>query len=197
MVLAGIGLPTASLCSTKLGLRYIYKVYHTRRQTRTFAKLGLVFVGTAISTMALLLSAGMFKLLAFNLAGLFIMSMIANFDILAGRIPIYFLFTAFILAFAFGLSNDRWIGLLLGGLTNLALGSILHWLGEKYAAKRFQDHPNIVCLSMGFTFGAGSLGAKVGIPLAVSDFFNRLDLGSPLYPAYFYAGKASNDQHDS
>jgi hypothetical protein len=166
MVLVGIVLPTASLCAVKLGLRYIYKVYHTRRQTRTFAKLGLVFVVTAISSMALLLSAGMFKLLAFNLVGLLIMSMVANFDILAGRIPIYFMFSAIILGFAFGLNDDRRIGLLLGGLTNLALGSILHWLGEKYAAKRFQDHPNIVGFGMGDAFASGSLGALVGLPLA-------------------------------
>ncbi|MBW6465064.1 MAG: hypothetical protein K0B06_00990 [Brevefilum sp.] len=122
---------------------------------------------TAISTMAFLLSTGMFKLLAFNLVGLLIMSMVANFDILAGRIPIYFMFSAFILGFAFGLSNDRWIISLMGGLTNLALGSILHLLGKKYATMRFQEHPNIVSFGMGDTFGAGSSGALVGFPLAV------------------------------
>jgi hypothetical protein len=167
IVLIGTALPAASLCLSKQGLRYIYKVYHTQRDTKTFAKLGLDFAVTTISAMVLMLTTETLSLLMFKLAGLFIMSMIAYSDILAGRIPILFLFAAFLSGFAFGLDNDRWIAILLGGLTNLALGGILHWFGEKYAAMRFQKHPNILAFGMGDAYGAGAMGALVGLPLAV------------------------------
>jgi hypothetical protein len=163
----GIALPAASLCLARLGLRYIYKVYHTARETKTFVKLGLVFGGTTISTLVLMLTIETLSHSMYKLAGLLIMSMIAYFDILAGRIPIIFMFAAALSGFAFGSINGGWGPSLLGGLTNLVLVAVLHWFGEKYAAMRFQKHPNIVAFGMGDVYGAGAMGALVGLPFAV------------------------------
>ena len=95
------------------------------------------------------------------------MSMIAYSDILGGRIPIYFLFAALVLGFAFGLRNDRWVVSILGCLSNLALGSILYWFGIKYTIMRIQKHPNIIAFGIGDTYGARAIGALVGLHLAV------------------------------
>jgi hypothetical protein len=70
VVLIGIFLPAASLCLANLGLRHPYKVYHTERETKTFAKLGLVFEVTTISTLVLLLTTETLRLSIVKLAGL-------------------------------------------------------------------------------------------------------------------------------
>ena len=65
---------------------------------------------------------------------------------------------------------------ILDGLSNLALGSILYWYEKKYAAMRFQKHPHIVAFGMGDAFGAGAMGALVGLPLAVCGWLIALIL---------------------
>ena len=81
VVLIGIILPAACLCLANLGLRHTYKVYHTERETKTFAKLGLVFGVTTISTVVLMFTTETLKLSVFELAGLLIIRMIVYFDV--------------------------------------------------------------------------------------------------------------------
>jgi hypothetical protein len=107
------------------------------------------------------------KLSVFKMGGLLIMSMIAYFDVLAGRITKLFMVAAFLLGLTFGLSNDRWLASLMGGLANLGLGSTFHWFGKKYATMRLQKHPNNAGFGMGDAYGVGAMGALIGLPLAV------------------------------
>ena len=176
IVLIGIVLPAASFCLAKLGLRYAFKVYHTPRETKTFIQLGLYFGLTTISTVVLMMRTETLRLSVFMVIGLLIMWMIACFDILTGRIPVFLMVAAFLLGLTFGLNNDRWLTSLMGGLANLALGSTLHWFGKRYAAIRFQKHPNYAGIGMGDAYGAGAMGALVGLSLAIFGFLIALIL---------------------
>jgi hypothetical protein len=129
IVLIRIVLPTASLCLAKLGLRYTYKVYHTERETKIFIELGLVAGVTTIATVVLMLMTEILRLSVFKLTGEIIISVIAYFDVQAGRIPVFFMIAALLLGFAFGLRNGRWVASILSGLSNLVLVSILYGFG--------------------------------------------------------------------
>jgi hypothetical protein len=74
---------------------------------------------------------------------------IAYFDVQAGRIPVFFMFAALLLGFAFGLSNGRgcinpeWV--IQPGVSDASFIG----LDKIMQSMQFQKHPNIAAFSMG------------------------------------------------
>lgn len=103
-----------------------------------------------------------------ELMPLLIMCTVAYFDTLSGRIPITFFFISLLVGMILGFQSYRWLWSLLGGLSNLMVGILLYWFGNKHYAKR---HPHVDnqsgAFGMGDVYAAGAIGALLAVPMSL------------------------------
>lgn len=96
---------------------------------------------------------------------LFVMNLLAQFDMLIGRIPIYFLFVGVVLGLVIGIVTGEIIAHSIGGLSNLALGTLTYLTGQAYKKWILKPNNTVTVFGLGDVFASGTMGFLLGYPL--------------------------------
>jgi len=164
-LLVGFLLPSISYLIAKQSVHLTPKVYH-RDDVHTSLLIKTLFMITAVVGGILVFQSKELWSLMETFMSVLIISTIAYFDILTGRIPIAFLYIALCVGVIFSLHTNQWISPLLGGLINLLIGFVIQRFGRKYAIMRFGDTADKSAFGMGDVFAAGAMGILLGYPLS-------------------------------
>jgi hypothetical protein len=99
-----------------------------------------------------------------ELFSLFILSLLAYFDMLTRRIPIQFLFLGLVIGIINGIFQQEFVRHILGGVSN-GIISILIFLGGRAWVKRNQAKAeSVTVFGWGDVYASGAVGFLLGIP---------------------------------
>ena len=113
---------------------------------------------------------------ASGLSIIFVTSMIAYSDVLAGRIPAFILVLSIIAGAFIGELGSGVGAHILGGVINIILGILMFYGGQRYLQKKTVDEVEQHAFGWGDVYASGSLGFLLGVPIGLVSFLLALVL---------------------
>ena len=173
----GVNFAYASFLLTEFLNLLTRRVDQKRKERSVIPILTFIFVMTLFSTMLMVNVYRTLPHLAQGLITLILLSIIAYLDVLTGRIPVSLFFISLIFGLYLGALVDRVSSHLMGGVINLLMGTLIHWLGEKYVQSHSKGDQNQTGFGFGDVYASGALGVLFGFPLGSGGLLFALVLG--------------------
>lgn len=156
-----------SLLSAFLALIFVnvYKqVYHTQSNLKKKASLIGVFLICLCSFVIWHYFA--YKEVNYypELFSLFILSLLAYFDVLTRRIPFQFLFLGLVIGIVIGIYQQELIRHILGGVSNGIISILIFLSGIAWVKRNHPKAESVIVFGWGDVYASGAVGFLLGMP---------------------------------